>query len=119
MTVSSCPNLTPPSVSPRSPLRISPSRPGSNSTKTPKLVIRVTFPVKISPTFISRVRLSTLLRACSSMAWLTAPMVTVPSSCTSMVAPVSSVMARIIRPPGPIRAPIFSTGIFRRIILGA
>ena len=34
-----------------------------------------------------------------------------PSSCTSMLQPVSSMMERIIRPPGPMMAPILSTGI--------
>ena len=75
--------------------------------------------MNMSPMANSRVKASTLDSASSSMAASTPPMVTEPSSSTLMVVPVSSMMARITRPPGPMRAPILLTSIFKRTILGA
>ncbi len=43
---------------------------------------------------------------------------TEPSSPTSIFVPVSSWRLRIVLPPGPIMAPIFSTGMFTTVILG-
>ena len=45
--------------------------------------------------------------------------VTVPSSSTSIIAPVASWMLRIIFPPGPINRPIFSGSICVRSSRGA
>jgi hypothetical protein len=46
-------------------------------------------------------------------------MITVPSSSTSMVAPVRSWMPRIVLPPGPISLPIFSGSIMIEMMRGA
>ena len=48
-----------------------------------------------------------------------APTVTTPSAATSMVAPVASMMPRIVLPPGPMTEPILSTGMLTRVIRGA
>ena len=103
----------------RSPSRTSPSLPGSISTKAPKDVRRVTLPVYVSPSSTSLVRFSIMALAfwaCSSSG---EPIKTVPSSSTSILQPVSSMMERMTRPPGPITAPILSCGIDMRNMRGA
>ena len=46
-------------------------------------------------------------------------MVTTPSFSTSTDAPVVSTMLRIVLPPGPMSAPILSTGMLTRVMRGA
>ena len=78
-------------------------------------MIGTTLPVKISPTFASRVSASTMLdRRARSPLRRRRETNTVPSSSTSIFVPVSSWMPRMFLPPGPISAPIFSVSILIR-----
>ena len=90
-----------------------PSLPGMISMNAPKSFTLVTRPSYTRPTCTDAVIASTLFNAfCAPSASLLA-IVTVPSSSTSITAPVDSWIARIILPPGPMSAPIFSGSILR------
>ena len=93
-----------------------PSLPGRISTNAPKFISRVTWPVYRSPTSTSFVSPSIMRMACSAAAASDAPMVTTPSFSTSTDAPVVSTMLRIVLPPGPMSAPILSTGMLTRVM---
>ncbi len=89
----------------------SPSLPFFRSTNAPKSTTRVTFVVIVVPTSISAVRSSTQRLAACTDSMSTLANFTVPSSSMSIWAPVSSMILRIIFPPGPITSPIFSRGM--------
>ena len=97
----------------------SPSLPGTNSTKAPKLVILRTLPSNINPTSGSLTVISTIYLpfAQSSADW--DEITTIPSSSTSTLHPLSLIMFRMFRPPGPISSPIFSGSITVCTIFGA
>ena len=96
-----------------------PSVPGKSVTNAPNEATFATFPVKTSPTWISRVRSLIIEIALFALSASEDPMSIVPSSSISTVAPVSSTILRIIFPPGPITVPILSTGTWTFWILGA
>jgi len=96
-----------------------PSVPGRISTKAPKSVIFFTLPVYVFPTSGTSMILWMIPRALAAAASSTEAISTVPSSLISILTPVSSMMLRIIFPPGPITSRILSTGILKEIIRGA
>ena len=89
-----------------------PSRPGANSTKAPKDIIRVTLPSNSIPTSGSNVIPFTISKASLHFSVLAPAIVTRPSSSTFT-------SHSVFLPPGPIRAPIFSGLMLIDIILGA
>ena len=97
----------------------SPSVPLTSSTNAPKAVVFTTLPVNRSPTSASLVIASMRAMHASTRAPLGAYTWTVPSSSTLMSASNSSDRARIVSPPFPISAPIFSGSILICSIRGA
>ncbi|CFE48419.1 Uncharacterised protein [Mycobacterium tuberculosis] len=98
-----------------------PSRPGSNDTKAPKSVVLTTVPRNRSPTVGScglAMALILSIAACADGPSV-APTNTVPSSSMEICAPVSSVMALMTLPLGPMTSPILSTGTLMVVTRGA
>ena len=81
--------------------------------------ISLTLPLKIVSISIGRVMSRILAIAASALSWFTAAIVIVPSSSMLISAPVSLTIERIISPPGPITAPIISTGMVIVVSFGA
>ena len=96
-----------------------PSVPLVSSMNAPKAVVLTTLPVNLSPTSASLVIASMRAMHASTRAPFGAYTCTVPSSSTLMSASNSSDRARIVSPPLPIRAPIFSGSILICSIRGA
>src|ERR1051326_740349 len=96
-----------------------PSVPGKISTNAPKSTMRETVPRYVCPTSASAVKPRIRFTAASAASPLAVAIEIVPSSATSIFAPVSSTSERMTLPPGPMTSRILSGLILIWMMRGA